>query len=157
VRISNNRHFEWAGSLLHLSLQTASTGFFNHYIGRLQANCISIIINDIRENKKKQINSIADIWQKYKFRSATIHIHCGWCKCRCCPTRCKRCPRYPGEKVILPQWAKSPKKQSVRVYIWQYGTVYWVPNQQKTHTFRLFFLPILPTETSPHYPDTWYI
>jgi len=25
-------------------------------------------------------------------------------------------------KVIPTQWAKSPKKQSVEVYFWQYGT-----------------------------------
>jgi len=29
---------------------------------------------------------------------------------------------------LLTQWAKSPKKQSLGVYFWQYGTVFWVPN-----------------------------
>jgi len=29
---------------------------------------------------------------------------------------------------ICSQWAKSPKKQSVGVYFWQQGTVFWVPN-----------------------------
>jgi len=27
-------------------------------------------------------------------------------------------------KVDITQWAKSPKKQSVKVYFWQYGTVF---------------------------------
>jgi len=26
------------------------------------------------------------------------------------------------------QWAKAPKKQSVGVYFWQHGIIFWVPN-----------------------------
>jgi len=29
---------------------------------------------------------------------------------------------------IFTQWAKSPKQQSVGVYFWKYGTVFWTPN-----------------------------
>jgi len=29
---------------------------------------------------------------------------------------------------VCSQWAKSPKMQSVGVYFWQYGTVFWFPN-----------------------------
>jgi len=40
------------------------------------------------------------------------------------------------------QWAKSPKKQSVGVFltIWNY-----ILSAEKTHSFRLLFLAILPT------------
>jgi len=42
------------------------------------------------------------------------------------------------------QWAKSSKKQSGGVYFWQYGTVFWVPNFIKTHSFRLLFWRFCP-------------
>jgi len=29
---------------------------------------------------------------------------------------------------VATQWAKSPKKRSIGVYFWPYGTVVWVPN-----------------------------
>jgi len=35
---------------------------------------------------------------------------------------------YSVTTIIIPSGQKSPKKQSVWVYFWQHGTVFWVPN-----------------------------
>jgi len=39
----------------------------------------------------------------------------------------------------ITQWEKSPKKQFVGVYLWQYGTVFRVPNLQKHTPSDCFF------------------
>jgi len=48
-------------------------------------------------------------------------------------------------RLLVPQWAKSPKKQSVGVYF-ILTTCYCILSAELTitHSFRLFFLAILP-------------
>jgi len=57
----------------------------------------------------------------------------------------------PSGFMEISQWAKSPKKQSVRVYFWQHGTVFWVT------LFQTVFMVILPTGIPPkkEYPPKY--